>query len=293
MFKKMSFSEKIFNIVVLTFLTILMFVTLYPIVLVFSMSVSDPINVINGEVLLLPKGLSVESYAYVMKDQEMWTAYGNTIFYTVFGTMINLGLTILGAYTLSRKTFDYRNVIMVGITLTMFFSGGLIPLFITVSKLGLYNTRWSVILPTAVSVYNLIVARTFFQNVPESLHESAFIDGANEFRIFYKIYIPLCKPIIAVLVLFYAVRHWNSYFHAMLFLSDKAKQPIQLYLIRVVMDNIMSSLDLESAEDVRRQLIAVQLKYTVIVIVMLPIITLYPFVQKYFVKGIMIGAIKG
>ena len=175
----------------------------------------------------------------------------------------------------------------------MFFSGGLIPLFITVSKLGLYNSRWSVILPTAVSVYNLIVARTFFQNVPESLHESAYIDGANEFRIFYRIYIPLCKPIIAVLILFYAVRQWNSYFHALLFLSDKAKQPVQLYLIRVVMDNIMSSLELETAEDVKRQLIAAQLKYTVIVIVMLPIVTLYPFVQKYFIKGIMIGAIKG
>lgn len=287
-----SIFESLFNWFTHIFLAVLGIITIYPIIVVISMSISDPINVMNQKVLLFPKGFSLESYQYIMKDTEMWISYGNTFYYAIVGTLINVVLTILGAYTLSRKRFCLRNTIMIFITLTMFFNGGLIPLFIIVSKLGLYNSRWAVILPTAVSVYNLIVARTFFQNVPESLYESAFIDGANDFKIFLHIYIPLCKPIIAVLVMFYAVRHWNDYFNAMLFLKDKSKQPVQLYLIRVVLENIMSSMELETAEDARRQLIAVQLRYTVIVTVMLPIILIYPFVQKYFVKGMMIGAIK-
>jgi putative aldouronate transport system permease protein len=286
-------SERAFTLSLYGLLVLAQLVTIYPVVLVISMSISDPMAVMNEEVLLWPRGFSLESYRYILRDSEMWISYGNTVFYAVVGTALNVSLTVLGAYTLSRPKFVLRNTAMILITLTMFFSGGLIPLFIVVSKLGMYNTRLAVLLPTAVSVYNLIVARAFFQNVPESMYESAFIDGANEARILVSVYLPLCKAILAVLALFYAVRHWNSYFDAMLFLADKGKQPVQLYLIRVVLDNVMASLSLETVEDVRRQLIAIQLKYSVIVVVMMPIVMVYPFIQRHFVKGIMIGAIKG
>jgi putative aldouronate transport system permease protein len=286
-------SERAFTFSLYGLLVLAQLVTIYPVVLVISMSISDPMAVMNEEVLLGPRGFSLESYRYILRDTEMWISYGNTVFYAVVGTALNVCLTVLGAYTLSRPRFFLRNTAMILITLTMFFSGGLIPLFIVVSKLGMYNTRLAVLLPTAVSVYNLIVARAFFQNVPESMYESAFIDGANEAQILVSVYLPLCKAILAVLALFYAVRHWNSYFDAMLFLADKSRQPVQLYLIRVVLDNVMASLSLETVEDVRRQLIAVQLKYSVIVVVMMPIVMVYPFIQRHFVKGIMIGAIKG
>jgi putative aldouronate transport system permease protein len=290
---KRTLSERAFVYAVYGLLVTAQLITLYPVVLVISLSISDPRAVMNGEVLLFPRGFSLESYRYILRDGEMWMSYGNTVLYAVAGTSLNVTLTVLGAYTLSRTRFFLRDTAMVLITLTMFFSGGLIPLFIIVSKLGMYNTRLAVLLPTAVSVYNLIVARAFFQNVPESMYESAFMDGANEMQILLRIYLPLCKAILAVLALFYAVRHWNSYFDAMLFLADKSKQPVQLYLIRVVLDNVMASLNLESADDVRRQLIATQLRYSVIVVVMMPIVMVYPFVQRHFVKGIMIGAIKG
>ena len=290
---KDTISERTFLLFLYGLMVIGQLVTIYPVVLVISMSISDPLSVIKEEVFLLPKGFSLESYKYIMRDREMWLSYGNTVFYAVVGTALNVTLTVLGAYTLSRKKFFLRDTVMVLITLTMFFSGGLIPLFIVVSKLGMYNSRLAVLLPTAVSVYNLIVARAFFHSVPESMYESAFMDGANEMQILVSIYLPLCKAILAVLALFYAVRHWNSYFDAMLFLADKAKQPVQLYLVRVVLENVMSSLGLESAEDFRRELIATQLRYSVIVVVMMPIVMVYPFIQKHFVKGIMIGAIKG
>jgi putative aldouronate transport system permease protein len=267
-------------------------VTVYPVVLVISLSISDPVNVIARQVFLFPKGFSLEAYSYVLQDRDLWMNYRNTLYYTLAGTAINLVLTIITAYAVSRPRFCLRNAFMFFMTFTMFFGGGLIPAFIIVSKLGLYNSRWAILLPGAISAYNTIVARTFFASIPESMHESAHIDGANELQILSRIFVPLSAPIISVLVLFYAVGHWNSYFSALIYLPDRTKQPVQLYLIRVVMENTLGALQLESAEDARKEMMTLQFKYVVIVVVMLPIILVYPFLQRYFVKGIMIGAIK-
>jgi putative aldouronate transport system permease protein len=275
---------------VLMAITIL--VTIYPVVLVISLSISDPVNVIARQVYLFPKGFSLEAYSYVLKDQDLWMNYRNTLYYTLVGTAINLVLSIITAYAVSRPKFCLRNAFMFFMTFTMFFGGGLIPAFIIVSKLGLYNSRWAILLPGAISAYNTIVARTFFATIPESMHESAHIDGANELEILSRIFVPLSAPIISVLVLFYAVSHWNSYFSALIYLPDRTKQPVQLYLIRVVMEGTLGALQLESAEDARKEMMTLQFKYVVIVVVMLPIILVYPFLQRYFVKGIMIGAIK-
>ena len=269
-----------------------MLICLYPVVLIISISISDPINVMARNVYLWPKGFSLEAYTYVMNDAILWTGYANTVFYTVVGTVINVTLTTLAAYALSRRTFVLKNPVMIFITVTMFFNGGLIPSFIINSKLGLYNSRLALLLIGAVSAYYIIVSRTFFQTIPESLHESAYIDGAGEFVIFKNIFLPLSMPILAVLILFYAVGHWNSYFNAMIYITDQSKQPVQLYLIRLVKEGNLGSMQLEGAEDARREMMKLQLKYSIIVLVMLPIIVIYPFLQKYFVKGVMIGAIK-
>lgn len=201
-------------------------------------------------------------------------------------------LTVALAYALSRREFFLRRTLMILVTFTMFFSGGLIPLFLMVSRLGLYNSRWAVILPYAISTYNLIVCRSFFEGIPESLMESARLDGANDLRILFSIVLPLSGAIVAVLVLFYAVGHWNSYFPAMLFISKPALQPVQVYLIRVLIQN-SEALAEEGSAGYSRALVVEQLKYAVIIVTILPIVVLYPFLQKYFVQGVMIGAIKG
>jgi len=267
-------------------------ICLYPVILVISLSISDPVNVMARNVYFLPRGFSLESYKYIMNQEQLWIGYGNTLFYTIVGTTINVSLTVLTAYALSRPNFVLKNACMFFITFTMFFGGGLIPSFIINTKLGLYNSRWALLLIGAISAYNVIVARTFFQTIPESLHESAIIDGAGEFRTFFQIYLPLSMPIIAVLILFYAVGHWNSYFNAMIYLKDQNKQPVQLYLIRIVKESDFGSMQFEGIEDTRKEMMALQMKYSVITIVMLPIVLVYPFLQKYFVKGVMIGAIK-
>lgn len=267
-------------------------ITLYPFVYVASMSISDPKYVLSQEIWLFPRGFSLEAYKMIFANPLIWKYYYNTLWYAVVGTSLNVVLTILGGYPLSRIRFSFRKSILLFIGFTMFFSGGLIPLFILVRNLGLYNNRLALILPGAVSAYYIIVARTFFQyNIPESLTESAFIDGANDFQVLINIVIPLSKPIIAVLVLFYAVGHWNGYFNAMIYLPNPDIQPLQLYLVRVLID--ASSEILMGVEGAGRSLHSIQIKHATIIVAILPIICTYPFLQKYFVKGVMIGAIKG
>jgi putative aldouronate transport system permease protein len=255
------------------------------------MSISDPKNVINNSVWLFPKGFSVEAYRKVFDNPDVWRAYYNTLFYTIVGTAVNVTMTMLAAYPLSRKTFFLRNQIMVLIVITMFFSGGLIPTFLLIKNIGLYDTRWALILPGAVGAYFIIIARTFLQGLPESLMESARIDGANDLYILYKIVVPLSMPIIAVLSLFYAVGHWNSYFSAMLYLSDPKLHPMSLYLVKILIQD-SDTMVKEMAQDINRTLYSIQIKYALIIVTVLPILFVYPFLQKYFVKGVLIGSLK-
>jgi putative aldouronate transport system permease protein len=285
-------SNGIWDLLIEFFLILIAVFTLYPFVYIISMSVSEPNAVLNQEVWLLPKGLSMGSYNMVFENSEIWTSYGNTLWYTVVGTSINVIFTLMGAYALSRKDFFARNTIMMYVAITMFFNGGLIPTFILVNNLGLYNSRWAMVLPGAISAWNLIIARTYFQSsIPDSLAESAKLDGCNDIGIFIKIVLPLSRPIIAVLIVFYAVGHWNAWFNASLYLGDSTLHPLQLFLRKIL---LMNSPDmLQGMDDAfERVAYAIQLKYASIVVATLPIICVYPFVQKYFVTGVMLGAIK-
>ncbi|WP_135553691.1 carbohydrate ABC transporter permease [Paenibacillus cymbidii] len=266
-------------------------VTLYPFVFVFSMSISKPIHVIEQSVWLFPKGFSLGAYKKVFENEMVWRSYYNTLFYTVVGTAINVVMTALAAYPLARRSFSLRRPMMVFIVITMFFGGGIIPMFILIQELGIYNTRWAILLPSAVSAFLIIIARTFFQTIPESLHESAKLDGANDISILVRIVLPLSQPILAVLTLFYAVNHWNSFFPAMMYLPEQKLQPLSLYLVKILVQNqeIMSEGMLDSFD---RALYAIQLKYAMIIITVLPIMAIYPFLQKYFVQGVMIGSLK-
>ncbi len=281
-----------FDMIVRTIMVIISAVTLYPFIYVISMSISSPMSVLNQEVFLFPKGFSIKSYGLLFENKEIWQSYYNTLWYTAVGTSVNMVMTVLAAYPLSRKSFCGRNSLTFFITFTMFFSGGLIPLYITINKLGLYDTRWAMILPGAVSAFNIIIARTYFQGIPDSLYESAYIDGANDIRILRSIILPLSKPIISVLAMFYAVGHWNSFFPATLYLPSKELQPIQIFLRKIlIMENGEMAGDMSIG--IERSQIIEQLKYSSIVITILPIILIYPFLQKHFIKGVMVGAIKG
>lgn len=288
---KEAASEKLFLGFIVLIMVLIIAATLYPFIYVISMSVSNPVYVVQQSVWLFPKGFSMGAYKLIFENKEIWNSYYNTIWYTVIGTAVNIAVTVTAAYPLSRRTFFARNYIMFFIVFTMFFSGGLIPTFMLVKNLGLYDTKWAIILPAAINTWNLIIARTFFQSIPESLQESARIDGSTDLGILFRIVLPLSMPIIAVIGLFSAVGFWNSYFSAMIYLPSPVNQPLQLYLIKIVVQN--SQQFVGSSQGYERVLSTAQLKYGIIVITVLPIICVYPFLQKYFVKGVMIGAIKG
>lgn len=267
------------------------FITLYPMIYIASMSFSAPEHVIRRDVYFLPRGFTLSGYQMLLSNPFVWTAYYNTIWYTVVGTAFNLVLTISGAYVLARRNFVFRRIFSLMITFTMFFSGGMIPFFIVVSTLGLYNTRWAMILPFAVSAWNLIIARTFYESISDSLVESAQIEGANDITILVRIMIPLSKPIIAVITLFSAVGFWNAYFWPLVLLPSPDLQTLQLYLYRILIqlrEDLVGGLQI----GINRAMMAEQLRFAGIMITVLPILFIYPFLQKYFVKGVMIGAIK-
>ena len=269
-------------------------VTLYPFVFVLSMSISDPVAVVRREIFLLPKGFSLDAYRTVLNDPVVLRSYYNTIWYTGVGTALNLVFTVMAAYPLSKRSFSARRVLMFLFVFTMFFSGGLIPLFVLVVKLGLYATRWAIVIPTLIATFNLIICRTFFQTLPEDLFECARIEGAGEWRIVWKIVVPLSRPIIAVLVLFYGVNHWNSFFPALLYLPKAELQPIQIYLRRVLIQASPEAVQqFETGEQGEGVMAMVQIKFAVMIVAVLPILLLYPFLQRYFVKGVLIGALKG
>nr|WP_274364365.1 MULTISPECIES: carbohydrate ABC transporter permease [unclassified Paenibacillus] len=287
--------DRIFNAINYMLLTLIVLIVLYPLIFVVSASFSDPQIVLRGQMLLWPKGFNLESYAKVLQDDGIITGFINTVIYTVLGTTVNLIMTICGAYPLSRRDFVGRNAFMALFVFTMFFSGGLIPTYMLIKKLQLMNTLWVMILPGAVSIWNIIIMRTFFQmTIPYELQEAATIDGCSNFQILRKVVLPLSMPINAVTVLFYAVGHWNAFFNALLYLSDKGKFPLQLILREILIQGQMDDMIRATTESAIKQQRAVEgIKYAVLVVANIPILALYPFLQRYFVKGIMIGAIKG
>ncbi|NGP45295.1 carbohydrate ABC transporter permease [Bacillaceae bacterium SIJ1] len=291
--------DKLFLLFNYVFLTVAMLIVLYPLMYIISASMSDPSAVNSGDMWLLPKGVTFEGYQLIFDNDDIWLGYLNTIFYTVLGTVINLVITIPCAYALSRKDFDGRGFFMAMFVLTMFFNGGLIPTYLVVRDLGLIDTIWAMVLPNAALVWNIIVSRVFFQvSIPKELEESSIIDGCSDFKMFMKIILPLSAPIIAVMALFYGVGHWNGYFNALIYLSDKEMYPLQLILreILVLQEISASSTELtgEMAEAMHsKQQLAAVIKYGVMIVSSLPIIIVYPFLQRYFVKGVMIGSLKG
>jgi ABC-type glycerol-3-phosphate transport system permease component len=293
---KRSFSDKVFYLLDYTILLFCGVVVLIPLLNVFAQSLSDPQTVLAGRVGLWPRNFTLETFKLILRNRNIMVGYANTFFYASVGTVINLIVTIVCAYPLSRKDFLGRNYFMIIFAFTMMFGGGMIPTYITIKNLGLLDTRWVMLLPSAMTVWNMILARTFFQNtIPAELYESAEIDGASDMKILWSIVLPLSSPIIAVLTLFYAVSvHWNSYFDAMMYLKSQRLYNIQL-ILRNAIANISALLnqsgDLSALE--QSMAYAEASKYVIIVISMLPVLLIYPFVQKHFIKGIMIGAIKG
>jgi putative aldouronate transport system permease protein len=288
-------SDKALLIVIYVVLIAVLITVLYPLIYIVSSSFSSPQAVVAGRVWLFPVEFSLKGYTAVLQNPRIWAGYGNSIFYMGFGTLISVALTIAIAYPLSKRTFYGRTFLMYLLIATMIFSGGLIPYYLVVKNLGLIDTRWALLLPQAIAVWQVFIARTFFQEtIPEELNEAAEMDGCSDLRFLRSIALPLSKPIIAVLVLMYAVTAWNAYFDALIFLKSADLYPLQLILREILIQN---SVDNSMMVDVRtmeaRQGMKDLLKFSLIVVSSLPVLILYPFVQKHFVKGVMIGSLKG
>ena len=300
--QRRTMSDKAFDIINLVLLLMITLVILYPLYFTVIASLSDPYAVVRGEVLLWIKDFTIEPYKNVFANEEIWTGYFNSIVNTVLAVLYNLVLTIPAAFVMSRRNLRGVNLFMGFFVFTMYFSGGMIPSYLLVKDLGLMNTRWALILPIGFSVYNMIIARTFFQStLSEELFEAARIDGCSVFGTFFKIVLPLSGAIIAVIALYVAVGHWNSWFSALLYITDKKLYPLQYILRSILIQNqemnIINTQGMQNADMiqyfVRRKYMAEGMKYSLIFISSLPMLIAYPFVQKYFVKGVMIGAIKG
>ena len=294
--------DKLMTFVVYFITVLVALICFYPLYFTVIASVSDPYAVYTGKISFLPVGFTIESYQEVMKNSQIWTGYGNTIFYTVVGTMFNLALTIPGAYALSKKQMFGRTFLMTIFIITMYFSGGMIPTYLLYKGMNLVNTRTILCIIGGVSVYNLIVTRTYFQNsISEELYEAARIDGANELHIFWSFALPLAGPIIAVMALYYAVGHWSSYFSAMIYVTKTSYQPLQLVLRRILILNENAFAEARAADvseealqlALRRTYLATTMKYSLVFIASAPMLVAYPFVQKFFVKGVMVGSLKG
>lgn len=292
---KNSRSDNALSIACTLVLSLFLILTMYPLVHVLSASFSSGKAVSAGRVVLWPVDLSLEGYLAVFRNKHILNSFQNTVLYTITGTLVNVSLAVTAAYPLARKRLIGRNSIMFFFTFTMYFSGGLVPSYILIRKLGLVDTMWALILPGALPVYNMILARTFIQHtIPEELFEAAYIDGCNYTRFFINIVLPLSKAIIAVLSVYSMVGHWNSYFSAMLYLNSQSKLPIQIILKQILVANQVTA-DMLTDPDLMeaKAELADVLKYALIVVSTVPIMTIYPFAQKYFVQGVMIGSLKG
>ncbi|NGP46513.1 carbohydrate ABC transporter permease [Bacillaceae bacterium SIJ1] len=291
---KESASDRVFLIIVYTILSIVALSILYPLIYIVSSSLSSPLAVTSGRVWLWPVEFSLEGYQAVLGSSKVVLGYANSLFYTVFGTLIAVTLTVLIAYPLSRRSFFGRTFLMFFILFTMLFTGGLIPEYLVVQNLGMVDTRWALLIPKAIAVWQVIIARTFFQtSIPEELVEASEMDGCSDIRFLWSVVLPLAKPIIAVLVLMYAIMQWNSYFDALIYLKSEALYPLQLVLRNILILNTDSSSLMDASEMMERQRLAELMKYSLIVVASLPVLMIYPFVQKYFMKGMLIGSVKG
>jgi putative aldouronate transport system permease protein len=289
---KRSLGEKGFDVANTVFMIVMSLITLYPLIYVLFSSLSDPQYVVqNRGLVFYPHGFNWDAYQMVFKNPNIVRSFGNTLLYVSAGTLMNILLTSLGAYALSRKNLMLKNPVMFMIVFTMFFEGGLVPLYLLMQNLHLLDTRLAIILPSAISAFNLIIMRTAFQAVPESLEESARIDGAGDWTILFKVVLPLSMPVVAVMLLFYGVSHWNSWFYATIFLQSRELFPLQVILREILISNDTNAMSVGVGTG-DQMAIGETIKYATIVIATVPILFLYPFLQKYFVKGVMIGAIK-
>ena len=291
---KMSTGDRAFTIINSAIMILVCVAIIYPLYYVVLASFTDPVVVNSGKLLLYPEAPYLEGYKKTLSYAPIWTGYVNTIKYTLVGTLVSLGCTIPAGYALSRVDMAGRRILMFLFTFTMFFSGGIIPLYLTINELHIYNTIWAMVLPVAVSAYNLIVCRSFFESgIPIELLEAAKLDGCSDFGFFFKIAIPLSKTIIAVMTLFYATAMWNQFFNALMFLGDDSKMPLQVVLRNLVLMNQAGNIGSSAVELVTKQKLAEQLKYCVVVVSAFPLLAVYPFLQKYFARGVTIGAVKG
>ena len=289
-----SLQDKVLDIIILVLVLFAIVITLFPFLYVVSVSISDGTAVAKGEVMLLPKGLSMDAFHMVTQYDQLWISYKNTFIYTIFGTLANVVFTCLGAYPLSRRQFFLRRKLNFFVAFTMYFSGGLIPTYMVVTALGLYNSRLAMILPVLISTYNMMICRSAMENVPSDLFENASLEGANDFYMMLHIAVPLIKPTLAVITLYYAVARYNDFFNAMLYLGKAQLQPLQMFLRRVL---ILSSSEILQQAGTTGAAAAAQntlkIRYVCIVLATLPIFCITPFVQKYLVSGTMLGAVKG
>lgn len=295
---KQAKTDRIFDICNKILVWFFIIIIMYPLIYIISASISDPSFVNSGQMWLWPKGITFEGFQRVFQNTDIWIGYRNTIFYTLLGTFINLAVTLPAAYALSRQELIGKKVIMALFVFTMFFEGGLIPTYLLVRDLGMVNTIWSLVIPSAAAMWNIIVTMTFFKvTIPKGLEEAAEMDGASQFRTFFQIVLPLSAPIIAVMALFYGVGHWNQYFGAMIYLSDEKLFPLQLFLRKILIqqqmtaDMMMQSGSAEALSEHAR--IADIIKYAVMIVSAAPLLIVYPFLQRFFLKGVLIGSIKG
>ena len=292
-FRTQGFGDKMFDIVNYGLLGLIALCVLYPLYSIIIASFSDPVAINNGRVGFWPVGFNTTGYEKIFENMKIWRSYSNTIFYTVAGTGINIVLTMMLAYPLSRKKFFAKTPLMIFVMFTMYFQGGLIPTYLWINDLNLYNTPWVMVLLPAINVFNLIIAINFIKsNIPEELYEAAAIDGCSHIKFFARIVLPLSKTIIVVLVLYYGVAHWNEFMNGLIYLRDEGLYPLQLTLRNILLQNQASGLgDVDSI--IEQQKAAELIKYGVIIVSTLPVLVIYPFLQKHFEKGVMVGSVKG
>jgi putative aldouronate transport system permease protein len=289
-----SLGDRVFMFFVYLFLVIALLIVLYPMIYILSASFSDPLAVTAGKVWLFPVDFSLRGYEVTFQNPQIVTGYLNSLFYTVAGTLISVVLTVFVAYPLSRRDLFGSNTLMFLITFTLIFSGGLIPTYLVVKDLGMIDTRWALLIPQAIAAFQVIIARTFFRSaIPDELVEAAELDGCNDLQFLWSVVLPLSKPIIAVLALMYAVSQWNGYFDALIYLKSSDLQPLQLVLRNILILNTTSGGSMDAAAMAQRRQLADLLKYCLVVVGSVPVLLIYPFVQRYFVKGMLIGSIKG
>jgi putative aldouronate transport system permease protein len=291
---KKSIPETVFDSFNVTLMGLLSLLFVYPLLYVLFASFSRPEELVkHGGLLFRPLGFSVSGYKVVFSTPHILSGYLNTAFYVIAGVAINMVMSCLGAYVLSRKQLYIRRALTLGIVFTMYFSGGLIPFFLVVRGIGLYNSRLALLLPSAIGTWNMIIIRTAISQVPSSLEEAARIDGANDFTILFRVIVPVIKSTIAVMILFYAVGHWNAWFNAMIFLRDRGKYPLQLFLREILISGSLNNVNtMALSDDFENVLVLNMIKYCTIVIATVPILCVYPFLQKYFTKGVLIGSVK-